>query len=366
MKIVNNTLTNFTIDYPIEKLAAPEHILFIDIETTGFTARSAGLYLIGCAYYESSQWHIIQWLAQSKEEEKDLLEAFFTFASRFTCLIHYNGNNFDLPFLEQKCAYYELPYNFKQYRGIDLYRRISPYKTFLHLENCKQKTIESFLDIKRDDTFTGGELIGIYNSYLSEKGDFEEKTLLLHNFDDVKGMLSLVSMLAYYDMLNEGVVAKKVQANYYVDFDGVKNQELLMHVILPSKLPKPITGCACGCYFSGNGKEGIIKVPIFEGELKYFYANYKDYYYLPSEDIALHKSVADFVDKEHREQATASTCYTRKSSVYLPEWEPLVKPFFKKDYKGSGMFFELLDEIKRDRKLFADYASHIIQVIAMK
>lgn len=366
MKIVNNTLTNFTIDYPLGKFASPENILFVDIETTGFTARSASLYLIGCAYFENTEWHIIQWLAQSKEEEKDVLEAFFTFASRFSCLIHYNGNNFDLPFLEQKAAFYNMPYNFEQFRGVDLYRRISPYKAFLRLENCKQKTIEHFLELNRDDAFTGGELIEIYNSYVSEKGEFEEQTLLLHNHDDVKGMLSLVSMLAYYDLLNEGVVAKKVQANYYVDYDGIKTQELLMHVILPTKLPKPIAGCACGCYFSGHDKEGIIKVPIFEGELKYFYANYKEYYYLPTEDIALHKSVADFVDKEQREQATAATCYTRKVSIYLPQWEPLVKPFFKKDYKSNGMYFELLDEIKRDRKLFADYASHIIQVIAMK
>lgn len=366
MKIVNKTLTNFTIDYPLEKLASPEQLLFVDIETTGFTARSASLYLVGCAYYEDSQWHTIQWLSQSKEEEKELLEAFFTFASRFSCLIHYNGNNFDLPFLEQKCAYYQLPYNFEQFNGVDLYRRISPYKAFLKLENCKQKTIEHFLELNRDDTFTGGELIGIYNSYLTEQGELEENTLLLHNFDDVKGMLSLVSMLSYYDMLNEGVVAKKVQANYYVDYDGVKTQELLMQVVLPASIPKPIAGCACGCYFSAKGNEGVIKVPIFEGELKYFYANHKDYYYLPAEDIALHKSVADFVDKEHREQATASNCYTRKSSIYLPQWEPLVKPFFKKDYKSSGMYFELLDEIKRDRKLFAEYATHIVQVVAMK
>lgn len=64
-------------------------------------------------------------------------------------------------------------------------------------------------------------------------------------------------------------------------------------------------------YFKGEGTEALLKVPIYEEELKYFYSNYHDYYYLPTEDVALHKSVAGFVDKAHRVNATAATCYTR-------------------------------------------------------
>lgn len=366
MKIINHALMDFSPDYPLEKICTQDKILFIDIETTGFTARNSNIYLIGCSYFREEHWNIIQWLAQNKEEEKELLQSFLDFTKDFECLIHYNGNNFDLPFIEQKCEYYQLEYPFGAFRGIDLYRRISPYKTFLQLPNCKQATIEQFLNLKRKDAFNGGELINIYNNYSSTGDKDAEELVLLHNYEDVKGMLSLASMLAYYDMLNEGVRAKKVQANYYVDSEGKRNQELLMHVILPTPIPKPITCHANGCFFSASGMEGIIKVPIFQGELKYFYANYKEYIYLPAEDMALHKSVGDFVDKEYREPATAQNCYTRKQSTYLPQWEVLVKPFFKKDYKSDEMYFELLDEIKRDRKLFAEYASHIIQMVALK
>ena len=100
-----------------------------------------------------------------------------------------------------------------------------------------------------------------------------------------------------------------------------------------------------------------------EEELKYFYANYKDYYYLPTEDVALHKSVASFVDKEHRVQAVASTCYTRKVSLYLPQWEVLFKPFFKREYKSKELFFELTDELKKDRQAFTDYAKHVLEMM---
>ena len=100
--------------------------------------------------------------------------------------------------------------------------------------------------------------------------------------------------------------------------------------------------------------------------IKKYYANYKDYYYLPLEDTALHKSIASFVDKDYREQATARNCYTRKISLYLPQWKVMVEPFFKRDYDSKDLFFELTDDIKKDRQLFSDYASHVLNAIAFQ
>ena len=37
MKVINHTLTDFKIDYPLEQF------LFLDIETTGFAAKSSSL-----------------------------------------------------------------------------------------------------------------------------------------------------------------------------------------------------------------------------------------------------------------------------------------------------------------------------------
>ncbi len=106
---------------------------------------------------------------------------------------------------------------------------------------------------------------------------------------------------------------------------------------------------------------GTLRVPLYEEEMKYFYSNYKDYYYLPLEDVAIHKSIASFVDKEHRVQARAQTCYTRKYSSYLPQWEVLFEPFFKRDYKSPEIFFEITDSFKQDRKAFQMYALHILK-----
>ena len=145
---------------------------------------------------------------------------------------------------------------------------------------------------------------------------------------------------------------------------GNRRQELVMTISFETPLPVEVSTAVGNCYFKGMGNEAQIRVPIYEEELKYFYANYKDYYYLPAEDVALHKSVSTFVDPEYRIPATASTCYSRKYSQYLPQWSIVVEPFFKRDYKSKELFFELTEEIKKNRKAFTDYANHMLAVLA--
>ncbi len=364
MRVTEETMENFAISYPLERLAPHERILFIDIETTGFAARSSYLYLIGCAYFLAGKWHTIQWMAQNPDQEVDVLKAFFEFSRLYRYLIHFNGNNFDLPFITQKCAQHNLPYHFDQFQGLDLYKRISPYKYFLKLPNCKQKTLEKFLGIQREDVFQGGELIGIYHDYVQNPSEFAENALFLHNADDLKGMLQTLPILSYYDLFTQPVRARKVQANSYKDIHGYRRKELLITLSLEQPLPRPVLTTIGTCSFRGEGDEAVLKVPIYEEELKYFYSNYHDYYYLPSEDVALHKSIAGFVDREHRLPASAANCYTRKFSNYLPQWEILFEPFFKRDYKSKELFFELTDEMKKNRKAFSLYATHILQTMA--
>lgn len=364
MQIVDQTIESFTIGYPLERITPLDNFLFIDIETTGFTAKSSSLYLIGTAFYTGENWQIRQWFCENPTEEASVLDAFFDFAAAFTHLIHFNGNNFDLPYLLQKCEQHKLPHTFDRFEGIDLYKRISPYKAFLHVPNCKQKTLEGLLDISREDRFHGGELIEVYRHYVENPSADARSLLLLHNSDDIRGMLQLLPLLAFYDLFNGNIRAKKVQANRFIDYHGQEKQEILMKLTLPTPLPISLSNLANGCYFSGERDEGILKAPLYEEEMKYFYANYKDYYYLPEEDIALHKSVSSFVDSSHRVQATAATCYTRKYGLFLPQWDILVEPFFKRDYKSRELFFELTDERKTDRELFSSYAQHLLGKMA--
>lgn len=57
MQIENHILESFTINYPLTRIAALDQFLFVDIETTGFTAKSSSLYLIGTAFYRDGNCH---------------------------------------------------------------------------------------------------------------------------------------------------------------------------------------------------------------------------------------------------------------------------------------------------------------------
>lgn len=362
----------------------PDEILFIDIETTGLSPKTADLYLIGVSYRQGNTWHIVQFMAESIDHEKEILINFQTLLKDFKYVVHFNGNRFDIPFLQEKFSKYGLNDAFENVESFDLYKKISPYKLQLGLPDCKQKTIELYLGIDREDKYDGGKLIPVYKEFVEDKDPEKLRLLLLHNFEDVKGMFELLPMMRYLEFFNLfknmpkvsirtdeeiddnaydyelPVRARKVQANYYKDLDGTQKQEVYMKLSLPFELPSSLSGNLDNCYFKIVGSEATLRVPLYEQELKYYYSNYKDYYYLPKEDMAIHKSIAEFVDKAYREKATPENCYTKKAGQYLLEWDLVFAPFFKEDYKDKRFFFDLNENLKKSRFAMSLYASHVI------
>lgn len=363
MQPLTTILGDINTDYPIGDIYSLEITAVIKIETTGFTAKNSILYLIGCGYYDDGSWKTAQWFAESPEGERELLVSFFEFIGRFKYLFHFNGNNFDLPFILDKCREYRLPYSFDEFSGIDLYKRTVPLQKFLHLSNCKQKTIERFLGTKNADIPEGEKQLVMYHDYLENPAATSKESILGRNREDIKSIIGLFPMVGYYGIFSEDIDVIKVQARSYKDINGLSHRELFMKLELPSPIAKEISSYFNGVYFTAGGRIGAIKVPVYEGELKYFYSNYEDYYYLPDEDTAIHKSIATYAAKQHREQAKASTCYTRKESSYLPEWTALIRPIFKKSYKDKECFFEITPELKKDRKAFKQYAIHLLSLM---
>lgn len=362
-----------------------EDILFLDIETTGLSPKNSDIYLIGTGYFQNHSWRICQLFAESSDQEKEILTSFFRLCKDFKYVVTFNGNRFDIPFLQNKFEKYEMENPFTWLSSFDLYKQIAPYKSFLGLPDCKQKTIELYLGIDREDEYDGGKLIPVYRDYVESKDPEKLHLLLLHNSDDVKGMFGLLPILIYgsfFDMFNNlpkcsirtdeeiddeahdlytlPARARKVQANYYKDLDGTPKKEVYMKLTLPVALPSPLSGNHDDCYFKAVGNEATLRVPLYETELKYYYSNYKDYYYLPKEDMAIHKSIAEFVDKAYREKATAENCYTKKEGQYLQEWDLVFAPFFKEDYKDKRFFFDLNENMKKSRFAMSLYASHVI------
>ena len=129
------------------------------------------------------------------------------------------------------------------------------------------------------------------------------------------------------------------------------------------QLPKRISCGRDDIYMTAHKFSGKIKVELCRQELKFFFPNYKDYYYLPDEDTSIHKSVAFYVDKNFRTKAKAANCYSKKTGLFLPQNEEIIKPFFKKDYHDKQTFFEITDEFSSSEENLTNYISHLLKNI---
>ena len=169
--------------------------LFFDIESTGLNPSYAAVYLIGCSWFEDGEWQLRLYFADDRRAECDVLRTFADLLRGFSTVVHFNGDRFDIPFLQERMARYGLGDPFAGMESIDLLKRVRPYKKLLGVENLKQKTLERFLGIDREDLFGGGELIQVYEEYLYSEDPRLEHFLLLHNLEDVKGMSELTALL---------------------------------------------------------------------------------------------------------------------------------------------------------------------------
>lgn len=359
MRIISKHIDITAHDPLLTDISPLSDFLFLDIETTGLGAEQASVYLIGCIYHQADGWNLIQWMDTTGSQEKEILSSFLLFASSYKILVHYNGDRFDLPFLRKRIEYQSLADTTAAAQSLDLYKAILPCRRLLGLNDYKQQTLEALLETGREEHESGGDLVKIFRKFTVDPDPALMQKLLTHNEADVTGLLSLLPLLIFRDLEDPQFRVRKAQANYYTDYDGSRKEEMFLFFRLPRALPAPVYASADHCYAKIEGDSGTLKIPLYTEVMKYFYANYKDYYFLPAEDMAVHKYLASYVDKTRRVQARPETCYTRKAGSFLPQWDLFRTPFFKRAYADSELFFEFTDECKRSRDFLSEYAAYV-------
>ncbi len=331
----------------------PEDIVIFDIETTGFTAENTDLYLIGCCYFTAGKWWIKQWFNNDGTSEKEVLVCFLEFIKSYKMILSYNGDGFDLPYLQKKITAYELenPMEQNQTESVDLYRLIRSLKNHLPFENMKQKSLEVFLGLNRLDKYTGGDLIKIYKKYIISANSVDRQLLIQHNYEDLEGLLYCFSLLAYM-RLKAGCFSIKQMS--------LKDGRLVFHLALDYALPKRITLSVEDITVSAFKEEATLSVPVFHGELKYFFEDYREYYYLPMEDMAVHKSVSSFVNSDYRERATKDNCYVKKTGHFINQLDASFADGYKRTSKDKNSYILLVDSFLKNPDLLLAYARYII------
>ena len=114
---------------------------------------------------------------------------------------------------------------------------------------------------------------------------------------------------------------------------GTGRRDLLFTFRLEAPVPVPVSKPLEVGYFTLNNALGKLLLPLREDTLYYYFSDYKNYYYLPEEDQAVHKSVAAYVDKQFRQQAKAETCYIRQEGLFLPQPEEVLSPALRRSLK---------------------------------
>lgn len=175
----------------------------IDIETTGLNPDRSHFILGGLVVPDIEGKKAIQLFSESKEEEGLLLRSYLRELKTLDVLISYNGDHFDLPFLNKRIKFNQIPREeLPMFQSFDLYRVLDRYSTLRKLlPNLKQKTIETFLGLWSDraDEISGAESVELYHQFLRTGDPAIRDTILLHNKDDI---LQLSRLLKVFEKLN--------------------------------------------------------------------------------------------------------------------------------------------------------------------
>ncbi|MDO5389513.1 MAG: ribonuclease H-like domain-containing protein [Eubacteriales bacterium] len=281
----------------------PDSCLYFDIETTGLQKKNALVYLIGCVFYQGDNvWKLQQWFADNPDEEQQILEMFCQYASSFAGFCHFNGTRFDIPFLEFRCQQYGISSPFSGKYSRDLYTIYRPLKNFLNLPGTKQKDLEAFLQIARKDTLSGKDTIKLYRDMIKYRDSSYREPLLLHNQEDVQGLVQLECLQAYTELL---------QGNFYL-ISSKHHSDLLTAQLKPAlSFPQPLHFLYREWEIQAANDQITVTVDLSGGFLRNYFKNYKDYFYLPQEDTVIHKSLGSFLAKSLKKQASKDTCYTK-------------------------------------------------------
>ena len=275
--------------------------VLLDIETTGFTPKNSQLYMIGCIHFSENSWIQTQWLAETFDEEWKILQEFLTHFQGNFHFITYNGDRFDLSYLTDKKSQCQCIKALPWQSSLDLYKLLKPYKKMLNFSHMKQRDLENFLGFNRKYDVSGKECVTIYQRFLRENQPEQAEILLNHNRQDLLGVLKILSMLTY---------TLPSAGDFQIEDLSTDQQSFKAVLRLPHKLPKSFSWEDELFHLQGDKEMLAFKTPLSQGRLKKFYPNYSDYFYLPGEDMAVHKSLATYIDRSKKKKATARTCYT--------------------------------------------------------
>ncbi|HNY29171.1 MAG TPA: ribonuclease H-like domain-containing protein, partial [Candidatus Sumerlaeota bacterium] len=172
----------------------PEHLLFLDLETTGLS--NSPLFLVGAMVWENGDLTVKQYFARDFSEEAAAIAHFARLAENRSFLVTFNGISFDVPYLYLRAATFGLPR--------------APFATHLDLlhlgrrvwgrrfGNCKLQTFEHHVcGRQRTGDIPGREIPGAYRAFVQTGNAWQVASILEHNRLDLITLADLMTRLPF-------------------------------------------------------------------------------------------------------------------------------------------------------------------------
>lgn len=174
----------------------PEDFAIIDIETMGLFGRP--IILLGIAKHQADGMTINQFLLRDISDEACALWELVSNLDKNSALITFNGRAFDIPYIQERLAFYGIrsSFNNPHFDALHFTRRV--YKN--RLVNCRLETIEKHLGVNRDIDVPGALIPEFYESYLRTQNVGPLIAIVEHNKQDLITLANIFSKL--YDEWN--------------------------------------------------------------------------------------------------------------------------------------------------------------------
>lgn len=229
----------FTVPQKYLSAINQKDFMLFDIETTGLSHSKSKVVLIGLITYNSGILKFHQYFAENLTEEKLILMDTLKFFKDYEIYVSFNGNSFDIPYLNARLKHHNIDFQITKHYSFDLLRFSRKHMSKLNLENSKLKTIEKYLGISREDTISGKESVDLYFEYLRTNSQVLLGKILLHNEEDIIHMIPLLkiteplnkkilvnmlpSTLKFTKDLEYGITTVKISKDYvHIDLDAIK------------------------------------------------------------------------------------------------------------------------------------------------
>lgn len=125
-------------------------------------------------------------------------------------------------------------------------------------------------------------------------------------------MPSILPILNYADLFESDFTLCSHKLYSYTDEAGYSHPFVNLLWESPYSIPIPLEYTLNPLSLELHDSYLACNLNLYEGTLKYFYPDYQNYYYLPLEDTAIHKSIGEYVDRSARKKLLPKTVTAKK------------------------------------------------------